>query len=916
MLHLSSEHIEAALKTIPQGEDYIFNVLRAYGLPKSSITRLQSGELNLSKVPGNIMWRGKLCYEVTMPGMLKTTVTELEQSEAVQKYRPRFIIVSDGTNWAAVDTKTKDRKEFPIADLPKESDFFLPWAGFEKAVITTENPADIKAAQRMGKLFDQIRRDNPKLEAHDLNVFLARLLFCYFAEDSGIFPKESMFTRLLESTSQRDGSDLHRILQRVFDVMNTPMGSPKRKRLSSSLAEFPYVNGGLFQRETKIPKFSTKSRDRLIEAGHQNWADINTDIFGNMFQACLDQEKRKTLGEHYTSVPNIMKVLRPLFLDDLETAAIEAMGNPKAVDKFINRLCNIRFFDPACGSGNFLLVAFKEVRKLEMEVLESVREQGMLRLPSININQFYGIEIDDFAHEIAVLSLWLVDHQMNQEFSERFGQTVPTLPLKPNEHIMLGNALQTDWQSVCPPRDDTPAPLYTMDTLLKNAAPKKPTPEVYIFGNPPYAGSSMQSPQHKADLANIFKGSKSYRDLDYVSCWFKLAAEYISANKAQAAFVSTNSIVQGEHVSMLWEPVLSFNVCISFAYKSFKWQNNAKYNAGVTCVIVGLAPGNTTRERILVENESWRVVPSITPYLTAGDAVIVHGRKRPFSADLPEIVYGNKPTDGGHLILTPQEKDVLLQHSLLALPYVKRYMGSADFLQSVERYCLWITNADLASAQEIPEIKKRLKAVSEFRKKSQAACTVEYANTPHLFKQRTYCSSTSIIVPAVSSERRPYIPFGFLDENTVISNSAFAIYNAQPWVFAVISSAMHMAWVKITCGRLKTDYRYSAKLCYNTFPLPSLTDKQKQTLHAAALEIMDIRERHTEMTLGEMYSPERMPEDLKLAHENLDVLVDRLYRKKPFATDEERLEVLFPLYKALAEAASRSSKDNPTPEET
>ena len=913
MLHLSSEHIEAALKTIPQGEDFIFNVLRAYGLPKSSITRLQSGGLNLSKVPGNIMWRGKLCYEVTMPGMLKTTVTELEQSEAVQKYRPRFIIVSDGTNWAAVDTKTKDRKEFPIADLPKESDFFLPWAGLEKAVFTTESPADIKAAQRMGKLFDQLRRDNPDLDPHHLNVFLARLLFCYFAEDSGIFPQESMFTKLLESTSHSDGSDLHEVLQHVFDVMNTPLDSPKRQRLRSSFAAFPYVNGGLFQRRTDIPQFSPKSRERLIDAGHQNWADINTDIFGNMFQACLDEAKRQDLGEHYTSVPNIMKVIKPLFLDELEREASAIMGDVKAIEKFLVRLSKIKFFDPACGSGNFLLIAFKEVRRLEMELLESVRDQGILRLPSININQFYGIEIDDFAHEIAVLSLWLVDHQMNQEFADRFGQSIPTLPLKPNEHIVHGNALSLDWNTVCPRMEDIPMPLYTLETLLANAAPGRQESEVYVFGNPPFGGKNKQSLSQKDDLQRVFKGWKSPGKLDYIHCWFKLGADYIEHSRAKCSFVSTNSITQGELVGLFWPQVLK-QIDISFAYTSFKWSNNARKNAGVTCTIIGMVPKWTAKKRLLFTEKNAAEVDYISPYLSTTEAIIYPSRIA--LNDLPPIVFGSMPRDNGGLILESDEAAALLAKYPDLKGIVKAFVGSEEFINGLSRRCLWIENSQLAHVRTVPEIEARLQHVRNFRAASAASSTRAFADMPHRFVQCAYQHTSSIIIPAVSSERRPYIPIGFLDEDTVISNSAFAIYNAEPWVFAVISSAMHMAWMRTTCGRLKTDYRYSAKLCYNTFPLPTLTDKQKQSLHAAALGIMDIRERHTEMTLGEMYSPECMPEDLKLAHENLDVLVDRLYRKKPFATDEERLEVLFPLYKELAEAASHSNKDNPTPEET
>lgn len=520
---LTAELIEQRLKILTPSDDLIYEVLEAYGLPKNSITRLK-GDLNKAKDSGSILWKNKLYYTKVLPALWMDTAAAVRKSDSILKMKPRFFIVSNGSRWLAYDSKTEQTREIELTELYKHHDFFLPWAGIEKASITLDTPADIRAAQRMGKLFDALRRDNPTMPPHDLNVFMARLLFCLFAEDSGIFESKDLFTNFIASVSQEDGSDLQGILDRLFAVMNTPMDAPSRSELPEIYKPFPYVNGGLFAHKTAIPIFSPKSRTAIIEAGALDWEEINTDIFGNMFQACLDQEKRKTLGEHYTSVPNIMKVLRPLFLDELKEAAEAAKGDRKAVERLIGRMAKMRFFDPACGSGNFLLIAFKEMRLLEMELLESVHEEGVMRLPLISIGQFFGIEIDDFAHEIATLSMWLVEHQMNQEFTERFGQNIPTLPLKNNQGIVLGNALRMDWNRVCPKEDKSAAPIFTVNELLADAYEKKFF-EVYVFGNPPYAGKQKQSAAQKEDLQTVFQRWKYAGKLDYIHCWFKLAIE-------------------------------------------------------------------------------------------------------------------------------------------------------------------------------------------------------------------------------------------------------------------------------------------------------------------------------------------------------------------------------------------------------
>lgn len=893
---LTAELIEQRLKVLTPSNDLIYEVLTAYGISKNLITRLRTGDLNKGK-NSSILWKNKLYFTEVMPGMLLDTFAVVQQEPSILKLKPRFIIVSDGSRWIAYDTKTEQSRRIELSELYKQHDFFLPWAGIEKATITLDTPADIRAAQRMGKLFDSLKRDNPTILPHDLNVFLARLLFCLFAEDSGIFEGENIFTNLIASVSQEDGSDLKSILERLFKVMNTPMDASSRRDLPTIYQKFPYVNGGLFAHETEVPTFSPKSRTYIVEAGALDWEEINTDIFGNMFQACLDQDKRQALGEHYTSVPNIMKVLRPLFLDELEEEAEKAKGDIKAVGKLLQRMMNMRFFDPACGSGNFLLIAFKEMRRLEMELLESVQEEGVMRLPCIGISQFFGIEIDDFAHEIATLSMWLVEHQMNQEFGERFGENVPTLPLKNNQGIVHGNALRMDWNCVCPKEDKSAAPIFTVNELLAEAYQKKFF-EVYVFGNPPYAGKQSQTEEQKADLQEVFQGWKKIGCLDFILCWFKLGADYIQEGNTKCAFVSTNSITQGEQVSVFWPKVLNAGVEIGFAYSSFKWTNNAKYNAGVTCVIVGMDFNNSTRTKKIYTETQEKKVYNISPYLREEDNTIICGKEKQISA-LPDIAFGSMPNDGGALLLTPQEYSDILTACPQAKEYIKFLVGSAELLKGQKRFCLWLQNISEEDMAAMDSIRARVKCCREYRLASKRPTTRALADTPHLMGEIRYKPTDAIIVPSVSSERRQYIPMGYVDSDTVISNAAFAIYDAEPWVFAIISSAMHMTWVRTTCGRLKTDYRYSAKLCYNTFPIRKLKPSEKEQLNEAAFDVLDIRQKHTEMTLGDMYQPDRMPDDLKQAHHRMDALVDSLYRKKPFNSDEERLECLFALYKEM-----------------
>lgn len=878
--------------------NFIYDFLLAYGLPKATIKRQQlatQAQFTLFEAD-DVAFKKKVYFRVDKENELPLLITELanENGPAIKSTHPRFVIATDFKRFMAIDTKTKDSLDTPFAELPTHYAFFLPWAGMEKSAVQVENPADVKAAERMAKLFDEIKHDNPnftKEYVHGLNVFLTRLLFCFFAEDTEIFSKGA-FTQAIDSYTQIDGSDLGDFLTRLFAVLNTPE-KLRKKDLPDYLQQFPYVNGGLFRDAMPLPNFSARSRRAIIKSGELDWAAINPDIFGSMIQNVVTEEDRGDFGIHYTSVPNIMKVIQPLFLDELHKEFSEAcilrtdVKNPKKIKRdrlntLLGRIANIRIFDPACGSGNFLIIAYRELRKLEIAIL---KELQMLTFSSIQLRNFYGIEISDFACEVAKLSLWLAEHQMNMIFKETFGQCNPTLPLKEAGQIVCGNSTRLDWSAVCP----------------KNGQ------ETYVLGNPPYLGSSMQNEEQKQELAHVCRNFANYKNLDYIACWFYIGAQYIQNSSSTLAFVSTNSICQGDSVGLLWPHIFDLDVDISFAYESFKWSNNAKHNAGVTCTIIGLKNKSFEKEKFIFSNRQIKSVKNISPYLYDGRSIIVHHRSTPVS-NFPTMAFGSKPTDGGFLILSPDEKRHFIANSPQIQPLIKRFMGADDLINGIERYCLWITDSTLPLAKSSPDICERLRLCANFRRKSKAKCTVAYAERPHLFKQRAHRNTYSIIVPSVSSERRIYIPMGFVDSNTVVSNAANAIFDAQPWVFGVINSHIHMVWVKTVSGRLKTDYRYSATLCYNTFPFPRISEHQREELSELAQQILFQREMHSEKTLAELYDPDKMPVELKEAHHQLDLAVERCYRSKPFESDEERLKHLFKLYERMIAAEERGNE--------
>jgi hypothetical protein len=867
------ENLQKIVKSFKK-ETFVFDLLLAYGVPKSTIKKLEGG-LNLSKVIGEIIWKKKLFYKLETKQDIHKLIAIVKADPKTKKHSPRFILITDNKTLLAYDTKTTDSLDIPILEIAKHFDFLLPLVGMEKAQHQNENPADVKAAEKMAKLYDEIKKDNPTkthAEVHNLNVFLSRLLFCFFAEDTGIFDK-GQFTLGIGSHTQLDGSDLNSYLDKLFEVMNTEHS--KRKKLPAYLEAFDYVNGGLFRNKHHAPIFTRRSRQAIIDSGELDWSAINPDIFGSMIQAVITPEHRGGLGMHYTSVPNIMKVIEPLFLNDLHEEFEAAKGNAKKLNTLLKRIGNIKIFDPACGSGNFLIIAYKELRRLEIKIFKSL---NTLALSNISLGNFYGIELDDFAHEVAILSLWLAEHQMNQEFFKEFGRTKPALPLKETGNIVHGNATRLSWEKVCP----------------KNEAD-----EIYILGNPPYLGARLQSDEQKEDMAIVFKNKEGFNNLDYISCWFFKGKTFIESCLGKYAFVTTNSICQGTQVPLLWMHLLDKKTEIDFAYQSFKWKNNAKANAGVTVMVIGIR-NISKAPKFIYNNNIKNTSKNISPFITDSDNIYVHDRRESISK-LPEMTYGSMPNEGGFLILTEEEKNELLRENKLANKYLKKFTGAAEFIDSVNKFCIWINESEFKDAMQIESIRKRIDLVKKYRLESKRAATNKLAAKPFQFGEVRYKNTTAILVPQTTSENREYIPIGLLPAGTVISNAARIIYDATYWLFAVLNSKMHMVWVTAVAGRLETRIQYSNSLCYNTFPIPFIDEEKRKELESLAMLIIERREEYSEKTLAQLYDMDKMPVSLREAHHQLDLAIEKCYRSKPFESDEERLEYLFKLYKQMAE---------------
>ena len=891
-------------------DKFIFNFLSLYDFPKATITKLEKGVNNVSKNKNEIHLKAKLFFRKVENDILKN-YTEIENDLAEIKTKPRYIIVTDFKKFLAKDTKTQESLDIDFIELPKYYSFFLAWNNIEKIDYEKENPLDIKAAERFSKIYDELIKNNIDIDNKSLNLFLIRVIFCLFAEDTEMFEKAS-FTNDLKTLTSTDGSDFNDIIALIFEKLSKLDMNVKYEYLK----KYPYVNGNLFSEEHKKIHFNSKLRKLIIEAGELlNWGKVNPDILGSMLQAVANSETRSTLGMHYTSVPNIMKVIKPLFLDELYSEFFnikdsDLIDNTKLekLEKLLDRIGKMKFFDPACGSGNFLIIAYKELRKLEIEIYELIvfiKQKTFIYEPSIKLSQFYGIEIDDFAHDVAMLSLWIADHQMNIELKERLQNAFRnTLPLQKVGAIRCANSLKISWDDVCP---------HTKDD------------EVFIFGNPPYLGAKLQDKEQKKDLENVLKNINGYKKLDYIASWFYLGARYIKGTKSELAFVSTNSICQGEQVAYLWKPLLNM-IDISFAYTSFKWKNNAKHNAGVTVIIVGIKDKNKEKiKNIYIEDKeeefSKKEVKNINPYLADGENIIIENSNTNINKDFPKMSFGNMPRDGGYLILSQQEYQE--QEDLKEI--IKKYVGSQEFINGDRRYVLWLDDESLEKFEDNSFLKDRLNKVRDNRLQSPAVSTQEYAKYPHLFVQRGEYDEAyrvfrtknknsrekkemiTIIVPSVASENRLYVPMGLVYEDTIISNRAMAIYDAPVWLLAILQSKMHLVWLDAVGGKLETRYNYSIGLVYNTFPVPKLSEKMKEKLEEAIIDIIDFRDENGG-TLAELYgsplaekNPKPMNEELLNLHKYLDKVVDSIYSEREFKDDEERLALLLKMYKEKME---------------
>lgn len=892
---------QACLKLNP--DEFIYQFMDAYGFPKSTVTRLRNSDDDRNVGEGSDIGVKKKLYfkKVSQGADVGEAADALKTSDAVTRNDIRFVIATDFKTLVAYDLKADERLEVAIDELHKDYGFFLPLAGYEKAVMYSEHPADLTASEKMGQLFDMIRERNDLTKAEDihaLNVFLTRLLFCFYAEDTGIFA-EAQMTSALQLYTKADGSDVDQFFTDLFTVLNLDANAPERQAMPSHFQAFPFVNGGLFAVDEPVPEFGAKARRILLDCGSLDWSQINPDIFGSMFQAVIDPDQRGNLGQHYTSVSNIMKVIQPLFLDELYSELEKSQGNERKLKALLLRLQNIRVFDPACGSGNFLIIAYKELRKLEMEIIDALNVTGVqsvMYYSGIRLSQFFGIEIDDFAHEVAILSLWLAEHQMNTAFKAKFGYTEAALPLRDSGHIVCDNSLHIDWEEICP-KENKQGEVY----------------EVYVCGNPPFAGYNSRTASQNKGMDLVFADFKKYKDLDLVSSWFWLGALYIKDTKNSLAFVSTNSITQGEQVSLIWPKIFDLGLSISFAWQTFDWTNNAKKNAGVHVAIIGLGYKNTGKKLFKPDGESWvcHTVSNISPYLIEGSALAIESRTRPLSSQV-KMVRGSQPTDGGHLFFNTEQKDELLAKDSASARWIKKVIGADEFLKSKDRWVLWLVEATSDDIKSMsPIIRKRLELVSEMRLQSTNKQTQALSKTPHVFWQDNHPRNGSyIVVPRVTTRRRYYLPLGIVSSDTVCTDLLQIVPGGGLFEFSILSSTMHMDWMRLTCGRMREHYRYSAALVYNSFPWPETSDQQRKKIEAFAEEILLTREDYPSKTLADLYDPDKMPQPLLDAHKALDRAVEQLYRDRPFRDASERLEHLFARYEKLiaAEQSKASAK--------
>ncbi|MDB2663071.1 N-6 DNA methylase [Paracoccaceae bacterium] len=878
-------------------DTFIFDFVKAYDAPKALIQQLKGGHQNLSDVPGAVLWRRNLHYKLAPKGQVAKVIAELERSQATRKYKARFVISTDGDEFSAQDLVNGSTINCHFDELAVHFASFLPLAGIFIDDVIEENPIDIKATKRLTKFYDSILQDNPTWKTdemrHTLNHFITQVIFCLFAEDTGIIA-DNIFTDTIRTYCESDSEQAQPVITEIFTAMAHPEGANERSSLSAYAKKFPHVNGGLFRGSPQVPRLLRGSVRYLMDAGALDWKEINPDIFGSMIQAIVHQEQRGELGMHYTSVANILKLLKPLLLNDLQEQVQSNWSSKKGLRNVLNRLTNMRVFDPACGSGNFLVIAYRELRNIEIQVIRRLAEISDFSAgvwSHVELKNFFGIEYIDFAAETAKLSLWIAEYQMNKRYEDEFGKLPPSLPLKDTNNIRHGNALRISWESVCPHPDDSKV-------------------ETYVVGNPPYLGSSMQNAFQKKEIADIFRGhTKSYKNLDYVACWFLLASQYLT-KLDKAAFVSTNSIHQGEQVGYLWAALDKFNVSIAFAIKNFRWSNNAAAKAAVICSIIGISK-NPNRIKSLYADGKVYQVKSIGPYLTPGNTSYVEKRSKPLS-NIPPMVKGNMPSDGGGLILSKEDVLKITGINPEAAKFIYKYIGSQEAISGNYRNCLWINDDEYDEAKLIESLNERFNIVTKFRLSSNTVTTSDYARFPYKFRQiQATAQVQSIVIPRVSSGLRRYLPITIFKRDAIISDGALAIYDSDIFLLSILSSQIHRVWVGEVCGKLKNDYRYSNTLGWNTFPVPDLSEDDKTALTKCAEDILLARDHYFEHTIAEFYDPKNM--EMKFpalweAHQRNDEVLETIYNGKSFENDTERLEHLFDRYIEMTSKTANKQK--------
>lgn len=877
-----AEALSALAATPYDATEFPFGFAEATGNNPATIAKLRGGSFNKSKLPGGVLMNQKFHFVPAMPGMVSAALDRLREDKQTAKFKPAILITTDGVDLAAEHRRSGDTLHCPLSEIGDRFGFFLPAAGKERYRAAEENPVDIKVAGKLAKFYDALIRQNPDWAAedrrHDMNQLMTRLIFCMFAEDVGIFP-EDQFSRLLFTHSGDKGEGMREALISAFTAMNTPWD--RRDALPAWTREFDYVNGGLFAGPVDAPEFDRVAFRYLRDVCAEDWRGINPDIFGSMIQSVANAELRSELGMHYTSVPNIMKVLGPLFLDGLDEQIEKAWDREKGLRQVLDRISKIRVFDPACGSGNFLVVAYRALREREIRTLSRISElNGAAQVEMwslVPISNFYGIEITDFGAETAKLALFIAEYQANARFKKAFGLKPADLPLRDAANVVCANALRVDWDEVCPVPEDGG--------------------EVFIAGNPPFLGKAQQDADQKADKDFVFSEvTKKYKAFDYVVGWFYKAGQYVDGRNARAALVSTNSIVQGDAVSTIWPLVLGTGREIFFAHRTFKWRNNASANAAVMCVIVGIR-NQSAAPKALIDGDVEAAATNINAYLLdAPDLAVTRQSASLFG--LPDMQFGNMPYDAGNLLMTPGKREQLLDDHPEAAPFVRRFVGSQELIKGIDRFCLWIDDDKLAEAMAIPGIARKVEATRVARLGMKDAAGQALADRPHQFREHYAPVRHAFLVPGVSSERRPYLPIDRVGADTIASNLNFAIYDAPDWCMALIASRLHIVWIGTVCGKLKSDFRYSNTLGWNTFPVPSFTEDQRTALTRSAMAILRCRIAHHPKTIAELYDPDKMPDDLRAAHKANDDLLESMYVGRPFKNDTERLEHLFKLYAA------------------